>query len=50
MAEKMMKLQDERKEILRSYRQKEIRSADAIRLLRENDEAVAALRRQQKRK
>lgn len=33
----MMKLQDERNAIIRSYKRREIHSKDACRLLREND-------------
>ena len=35
----LIRLQDERKEIMRKYRQHEIPSREAIRLLRVNDDA-----------
>lgn len=38
MKDTLMRLQDERKEIVRKYREREISSKDAIKLLRENDQ------------
>ena len=45
MAKKLMQLQDQRKEILKRYRNHEIQSKEAIRLLRENDDAVAKIQK-----
>ena len=47
MAEKnLMKLQDERNDIVRQYKRHEIRSKDAIRLLKENEKKMTEAKRQ----
>lgn len=47
MAEKiLMQLQDERNAIVRQYKRHEIRSKDAIRLLRENEKKMTEAKRQ----
>lgn len=45
MPKKIMKLQDERNDIIRRYKRHEIRSAEAIKLLRENDTKMADARK-----
>ena len=47
MAEKiLMKLQDERNDIVRQYKRHEIRSKDAIGLLKENEKKMTEAKRQ----
>lgn len=47
LAEKLlMDLQDERNAIVRQYKRHEIRSKDAIRLLRENEKKMTEAKRQ----
>ena len=47
MEKMLMKLQDERNAIIRSYKRREIHSKDACRLLRENDVKQKLARRGQ---
>jgi hypothetical protein len=42
----LMQLQDDRNDIVRRYKRHEIRSADAIKLLRENEKKMALAKRQ----
>lgn len=48
MPEKIMKLQDERNDIIRRYKRRELRSAEAIKLLRENDDKMAEAKKRRK--